>query len=243
VTDDGNVAIRLGEVTLGDGKITGQNIDAFCDNFADMSRICGDTPIGGLIPVSFFGDRQVEIDLPNHVLRLRRAGTPLPAEAVALDCTRYPRDSRPYARLTVGDRRVEVLLDTGDYGVQIPAWLLEGDAFRLEGARPSFSSYRERAYEAVRGTAGELGLGEFSVRGAEVIAIQLGRPRGFVGGGKRDPFAVIGMPVLKHWTLIYDPRSKPLSIVGPRVVEKAAPDPRASRVEEDASREAIKRQE
>jgi hypothetical protein len=140
----------------------------------------------------------------------------------------------------VGDKRVEVLLDTADYGVSIPAWLLEGNGLRLKGARPSFTSYRERAYEAIRGTAGELRLSEFTIRSAEVTAIQLGRPRGFVGpGNNRDPGAIIGMAVLKHWTLIYDPRSKPLSIVGPRVVENVAPDPRAAKLEEDASRAAM----
>jgi hypothetical protein len=193
-------------------------------------------PIGGLLPLSLFKGRQVDIDLPNRRLHLRPSGSPLPPDAHRVESGQRDQDASPRPFLKLGGESIPVLLDTGTYGFELPAMFLNTQQVQLQNPKSSMVG-RGRIYPAERGILSEIQLGPLAIRGSQVTAIHYEQRKPIVSdsGEPPRPQAVIGMSVLKHWRLIYDAQA--LAISGPAVLEGAAPDPREAELEESLCRE------
>jgi hypothetical protein len=245
---NGNIWIVLPELSFGKPKATYRQVWASCQNLSDMSRACGGRPIAGLLPLSLFTGRQVDLDLPARRLHLRPAGSPMPAGARPLAIERRSDDASFYASLNVNGQTFPALLDTGTYDFEIPARFLDDQQVRLHDARPSLVG-RGGIFPAQRGILPEIRLEpDVMIRDAEVAMIYA-EPHGAIVARAKDPpqpppapppFAVIGMSVLRDWRLIYDAMSVPPMMIIGSDPQGARPDPRAVQIEEELCRAWMK---
>jgi hypothetical protein len=170
------------ELQIGGPDCLVVNAKASVTSLRDMSRICGNEAVDGLLPSCVFRDYEVDIDYPNGVLRLRPSHSPAnPPESFPLPMPRHleapdsvgvvgpPSDEdKPYAILELGRISLPVLVDTCSPGaLTISDHWLKASGARLQDATETLGAhgFGRSPMSVRRGVIEEVKLGPIVIRG------------------------------------------------------------------------------
>lgn len=214
------------------------DMPAIMTGLEGISLVCGDRPLDGVLTVTGLSNLDVDADLPNAVLRLRPANDSTDFGAGVKDAIKVDRpigrgqDDRPFAVLKLGTRDVPALMDTGSYDAfTIPEQFLVNSGITLENERSSVGTggFNTPPQRSRRGTIPVLKLGPITVRNAQVNVVPHNMPE-----------VVVGAPVVNHYRMLFNMRTRNLYLAGPRELESPAVHPDVLKRVEGISAQIVK---
>lgn len=197
---DGAADQNLGVVTLdrvAAGEFAALDLDALVLDLRSLSATFG-VRLDGILGYSFFDGVVLTVDYPRRQVRADRTPLPPPDGKRVLRATRR---SAPYVQSSIGDRRVDLLLDTGKSG-----------GMTLD----DLASFPTDQPPTPVGSA--VGIsGTFLVRAARLKDdarlgdLVLQRPIAVESRGA----SIVGTDALKQLSISFDPRNRRVRIDGP----------------------------
>ncbi len=209
---------RLTGLTLA-GRIALQPTDAIVTELDNLRGLVGNN-VHGWLTLAALEDKLLDIDLPNTRAWI---GVPTSTKRPATTAPTLPRptshahDPRPFVQLRIGDAVLPALIDTGSYdAIVLPRHLFDTTNSTLHNARQSFgeAGFGSIVAASQRGRVANASIGPIELRDVAVHVVPHSRPN----------YAVIGIPVLRHFRIIYNVPKRELRLIGPRRVVGATPN-------------------